>query len=196
MSNREDYTPGAAFRAEVRKDGAIFLVMGVTFAALWVACTTTNRPPTAPAAGVDSAQPNVTQEQARLPASGATGKIDASAPVQERRRCVPNASGSDIGTKLQRLPGGRARLVTAVPSCWMSAECIERRGQSAPGDGDLSLDCKGLSCSCKWKPHPAASRPRKLHFKVDAPCAFEGGNRAEALLFEHCERLVPSGAHE
>ena len=175
-----------------RAAGAIFLVLGITFAALGAACTTTNRPPTPLAAGLDGAPPDLTQEQARLPASGTTGKVDASAPVQERRRCVPNAGGSDIGTKLQRLPGGRARLVTAVPSCWMFAECIERRGQSAPGDGDLSLDCKGLSCSCKWEPHSAADRPRKLRFKVDAPCAFEGGNRAEALLLEHCEKLVPS----
>jgi hypothetical protein len=113
---------------------------------------------------------------------------DASAAKGPERRCVPSAGDSQKVTTRWKLPNGAAKPATQSASCSLVAECIQARGSSAPGDGDLSIACKGRTCVCKFDPHAANVRPTSLRFKADDPCA---DDRTEALLFENCMKLVP-----
>jgi hypothetical protein len=76
--------------------------------------------------------------------------------------------------------------------------CTEARGKVSPSDGSLTLDCRGLTCSCTFEPRrDKGSRKRtqfaqRTQFAIDRPCGLSRGARAESLWLERCFPLLPA----
>jgi hypothetical protein len=129
-----------------------------------------------------------TAHMARPEGAAPPSQRDATIAARPEPRCIPSAGNSQKDTTRWKLPKGAPKTTSQSSSCSLVAECIEARGRSMPGDGDLSIDCKGKACVCRFEAHEPNVRPTTLRFKNDDPC---GGDHIEALLLDTCMKLVP-----
>lgn len=137
-------------------------------------------------------------------ASSSGGRMDASAedmaPVMvvpelghEQRSplagCVVHAA--DVQSRVQRtwFAGRRPGPIEESSSCSVNAECIQRHGKTTPGDGFVSLSCRGMLCNCTLEQLVPRASPSSFQIKLDSPCRTR--ERAEALLMRQCMTRRP-----
>jgi hypothetical protein len=120
-----------------------------------------------------------------------------SAPVD--RQADPPAPGDSLralrAAAARRCHSGSAQISTAGElrsRCTVDRGCTEARGKINASDGALTLDCRGLTCSCTFEPRRDKARRNRVQFAIDRPCGLSRGARAEALWLEHCFPLLPA----
>jgi hypothetical protein len=88
-------------------------------------------------------------------------------------------------------PGQSPGPVTADGSCSIEASCVERQGQTVPGDGSVGLKCEAGACVCELEPH---TPPKDVvTFGFAATCWTQ--ERAEQLVREHCLKGMHMAPH-
>jgi hypothetical protein len=97
----------------------------------------------------------------------------------------------------RRCHSGSAQLSMAGEAgarCTVERGCTETRGKVSASDGHLTLDCRGLACTCTFGPRRDKTNRKRIQFAIDRPCGLSRGARAESLWLEHCFPLLPPRA--
>ena len=142
-----------------------------------------------------------------------TANTDARAPAHDAHPTVPRhapeaknpGEGSDLADGLRalraeaarRCHSGSAQLSMAGDTgsrCTVERGCTETRGKVSPSDGRLTLECRGLACTCTFGPRGDKANRKRIQFAIDRPCGLSRGARAESLWLEQCFPLLPLAA--
>lgn len=149
-------------------------------------------------------------DRARAPGSGSDGAQRASADrggvAHDGSSGDPEPRGpSDPADALRalraeaarRCRSGSAQLSAAGEAgsrCTVERGCTETRGKVSASDGHLTLECRGLACTCTFAPRLVKANRKRVQFAIERPCGLSRGTRAESLWLEHCFPLLPPAA--
>jgi hypothetical protein len=98
--------------------------------------------------------------------------------------CVLHAGDSQAARHERTTSSGRVDRVVTTGTCSFNAECIRQQGKDFAGDGDVEVDCRDRSCSCRLRRWFPADASLSFSFAIDDVCS--STDMAERLLRDHC----------